>query len=602
MEYVKKLDFLSPPITLHFKGNDSHHSIMSAILTILVYALVLSATIYYFLGFINKDSPKAYFFTRYIENAGYFPVNASSMFNYVQFVDKFDNTKLGVDFSVLRVVGVNRIYYEQYMDDPTVLENENHWIYGYCNSDSDIKGIENLIDNIVYHNAACIREYYDKEKNAYFKTGEQGFVWPSVDKGCSNPESTFYGLIIQRCDNAPIQLKRDYLGECGSKTYIDEAIKKLSFKYQIIDHYADVLNYETPFTKYFYEVSSAVTDGIYIINHLNFNPADMLTHNGFFFDNEVREPSYFFTQNEKHTIDQALLENGRSTNGCLMAVYFWMQNTLQHYERTYDRFQDFLSDVGGISSIIMTLGYYLNLLINYYITLLDMEELIINRDEINYRDTKINRKPTFIRRINQIKNPPKKLIRSPQKKFPSSIKRINNMNNIYNSNDIQNEEFDINNKNLKNQEGTITKIYFNKNHVENYGMENAKNSMSSKQFIMDKTSSINNYINKKDYSKYNTYGEEKENKEESEKSVESKNKENEENKGELPIKKQNFNWFKYMLYLISCQNNNKTIDYYENIRTSLISEENIFQNYLDIYKLLKINGIPKKDIFNIIKQ
>ena len=44
------------------------------------------------------------------------------------------------------------------------------------------------------------------------------------------------------------------------------------------------------------------------------------------------------------------------------------------------------------------------------------------------------------------------------------------------------------------------------------------------------------------------------------------------------------------------------ITYYENIRSSLISEENIIQNYLDIYQLLKINGIPKKDIFNTIKR
>ena len=61
-----------------------------------------------------------------------------------------------------------------------------------------------------------------------------------------------------------------------------------------------------------------------------------------------------------------------------------MQNTLQQYERHYDRFQDFLSDVGGISRIITTVAFYLNILINYYVTLLDTEELIINRDKTNF--------------------------------------------------------------------------------------------------------------------------------------------------------------------------------------------------------------------------
>ena len=61
MEFMKKLDFLSPPITLNFKGEDHHPSIFSAILTIIIYILVFIAAIHYFLGFVNKDSPKTFF-------------------------------------------------------------------------------------------------------------------------------------------------------------------------------------------------------------------------------------------------------------------------------------------------------------------------------------------------------------------------------------------------------------------------------------------------------------------------------------------------------------------------------------------------------------
>ena len=53
-----------------------------------------------------------------------------------------------------------------------------------------------------------------------------------------------------------------------------------------------------------------------------------------------------------------------------------------------------------------------------------------------------------------------------------------------------------------------------------------------------------------------------------------------------------------MWYLICCCSNNKFIQHYEKIRESLISEENIIQNYIDIYNLLKIDGINKKSIFN----
>ena len=157
MSFLKKIDLISPNITLYFKGLRQHKSNPSAILAIISYILILASAIYYSLQFFRKKSPKAYFFTRYIEDAGYFPVNASSMFNYIQFIDKYDNTKLGFDFSVLRAVGVNSIYYEQYMDNPEVIETENHWIYGPCNYDSDIKGIEDLIDYTIYNNA-CMHQ------------------------------------------------------------------------------------------------------------------------------------------------------------------------------------------------------------------------------------------------------------------------------------------------------------------------------------------------------------------------------------------------------------------------------------------------------------
>ena len=566
MEFIKKFDFLSPPITLYFKGEDQHHSIASAILTFICYTLVLIATIYYFLGFINKDSPKAYFFTRYVEDAGNFPVNSSSMFNYIQFVDKFDSTKLGFDFSVFRAVGVNNIYYEQYMNYPEVISWVNHWIYGACNDNTDIEGIKDLIDPIVYKNAACIREYYNANEKKYYKTGENGFVWPVIEKGCSNPGSKFYGIIIQRCDHAPNSLKRNG-PECKSEKEISDIIGTLSFKYQIIDQYADILNYTNPFIKYFYEVTSAVQDGIYIINHLNFNPADMLTHNGIFFDKQIDEYSYFFKQNEKHIIDQSSLSANQTTKGCLIGVYFWMQNTLQHFERSYDRFQDLLSNIGGISSIIMTIGYYMNLLISCYISILDTEELIINRDKMNYGDRKsIDRRPTFIKKVNQIDNSSRRQYLTEQSNISSSKKgQLSSLNkrkeSLNSPNYIKFDEVEIyNNKKIPYQ----NKYYYKDNN----------------KILREKNQIINIKISNKSLRK----------------ALENNHKKNEE---DLHIKRHNFKWFKYIWYLICCKSNDKMIGYWENIRNCLISEENIIQNHLDIYHLLKINGIKKKDIFNI---
>ena len=63
-----------------------------------------------------------------------------------------------------------------------------------------------------------------------------------------------------------------------------------------------------------------------------------------------------------------------------------------------------------------------------------------------------------------------------------------------------------------------------------------------------------------------------------------------------PLEKQEFNWFKYIWYLICCGKNDPKIAYYEDFRAKLISEENIIQNYLDVYRLLKANNLQKVNI------
>jgi len=60
-----------------------------------------------------------------------------------------------------------------------------------------------------------------------------------------------------------------------------------------------------------------------------------------------------------------------------------------------------------------------------------------------------------------------------------------------------------------------------------------------------------------------------------------------------PNEKQNFNWFSYIKYLASCSKNNPEIYFYIDFRTKLNSEENIIQNYIDIYNLLDVNKIRK---------
>ena len=607
--FLKKLDMLSPPITLNFKEEGQHSSIFSGILSVIAYVLVFVAGVYYALEFINKESPKAYFFNRYIEDAGTFPVNASSMFNFIQIADTRTNDEIPFDFSVFRAVGFDDVYSEEYMNDPNIIYEKDHWVYGYCNNDSDTKGISYLINFNYYDKSACIRKYYNKDEKKYYNTNDPGFRWPIIKKGCSNPERTYYGIVIQRCDQAS-ELLKSQGDKCKSEDEITEYLNKVSLKYQLIDHYADMLNYKMPFTKYFYEVTSAITNGIYITNHLNFNPANMLTHNGIFFDNQVQERSYFFTQNEKHTVDQTSLAPGQSLNGCLIGIYFWMQNTLQYYERNYDRLQDVLSDIGGISSIVVTLAYFINLLVNNYIILLDTEDFVLSTEQENFLKREDSKKPTIFRRAREIMFPPRRtyaavgknsyLEEQPQDQQSSNYQRL-----MKDGVDI----YQNNNLNLKDEKvEPYVNIYLKRNNVlnnyyqnkyKNQNSTNLNNAIKEKEGSKEQNMKIygkrgrQNYYNSK-----NNYGEGSSTFKKETNFKISRIDKKESSDDSKPIEKQNFTWFKYIWYMICCGRNDKKIAYYETFRARLISEENIIQNYLDIYKLLKINNIPKRTLFD----
>ena len=609
---IRMLDWISSPITLYYRGENAHVSIPSAILSILAYVLVVVAGFYYALQFINRGSPKAYFFTRYVEDAGTFPVNHEQMFNFIQVSDPHTNQKVPLDFSAFRIVGFDDVQSEDYMDNPSIVKTKNHWIYGYCNNDSDTQEIGYLINQKYYFQSACIRKYYDKDKGRYYSTEESGFRWPIVEKGCSHPDRTYYGIIMQRCDKADQFLKDNGGPACKSSTDIDHIINQVSLNFQIIDHYADLLNYEEPFTKYFYEITSYIANNIYAIQHLNFNPVEMNTYNGFFFENIVKENLYYFTQNEKNTlVESDLISSNRTTNGCLIGIYFWMQNTLQYYERHYNRVQDTLSDIGGISNVILIIATSLNFLINQFIILLDVKNIETQLNlNFNIIKEKVLQTNLSTNKINEMMHPPRSLRNSQKMKFNNNQKNTsnnynnlnqnsNNTNSIKDSIDIRNSQ-NLNFKNTKNNNSKKNSIFLKKNNLVNKNYYDYFNEKSEKKESNDKVDNIytkrssnyelNIYDDKSSYNSQKRSNQKSHHKKRRESKISDKITEFEEEHDES----KEFNFCRYLKYLICCKRKNRTLRFYERFRIKIISEENIINNYFDVYNLLD-SKIRKND-------
>ena len=389
--FLKKIDVISPPITLFFKGGQSHSSIFSGILTIAIYIILFIFTVYYALEFINKQNPTAFFFNRFVEDAGEFSLNSSSLLHYVYLASKTNDLITHFDFDMLRIIGLEQINVDTYYSSVN-LNVTPHWLYGMCNSDgTDTKSFSNLIPSEENDNSACIRKYYNPKTKKYYDITDNNFIWPSIAHGMSNANFTYYGLIVERCKDDDLRTLSGF-GSCKSREEIDNYISSNAIVLEFIDHYPDVLNYKEPFAKYFYSISNLLYLNSYTVNNINFNPAMIKTHNGIIFDNVVEQHTYLFGQNEKVTFDEDFEvkdefwkitydENGNKktkSTGIVSAFYFWMQNRLQYYERNYKRLQDVLSNIGGLSRIVFTSASLINWLMSDYITLLDTEELVIS--------------------------------------------------------------------------------------------------------------------------------------------------------------------------------------------------------------------------------
>ena len=583
--FIKKFDFLSPPITLYFKGQNTHSSIISGILSLLACSVILGFGIYYALQFINKENPVAYFFNRYIEDAGTFPMNSSSIFSFLQMMNSKELLPKDTDFDSVRIIGLDRITIDNYMRDND-LEHYNHWLYGNCNNDSDTEGIGYLVTQDKFTQSACIRKYYDMNKKRYYDVGDSNFIWPIIHHGMSHPDANMYGVIVEKCRNDTL---RSLSGArvCKTPEYIEEYVYSSYVRFILIDNYADVLNYKNPLTKYLFAVTNGVFSGTFTTNHLNFNPAQVITDNGIFVENIKEEVSYIYSFNEKITSNQDLLitddignpildENGKEkykSTGIIIAFYFWMQNNLQLYQRKYQKIQDVLGDIGGLSSIILTIVSVINLLISDFIILLDTEELALNLNDKNLSSSDLKKKPTIFRKANGIMNPPRRIV----------YNRYDSQNQQKSTNFLRgrNEDIDYeyNNKEFQNDNN----ISFNNNYNDNIY-----------NFNRNKRYRLNEIKNKKN--EFENFGyikkvvRKKENLE--------PNKDNDKTEGESvlskkPNEKQNFNWFSYIKYIVLCGKNNPYISYYEDFRAKLISEENIIQNYIDVYRLLEVNKLKK---------
>ena len=199
--FLTKIDFLSPPISLYFRLLPSYSSYVSGILSIISIVLVIILLYSKLNNLFNRENSTldSTSFTYFVEDAGTIALNPSSLFHYISIEDLIEK-KEEFNFSYFNAIGFEKSL-KDYATDKNI-KNYDHWLYGYCNKEVDIKGIEDIISNNFFSKLACIRKFYDSKEGQYYDTNDPKFRFPSISHRTLNSNNKLYTIVIQDCEQS----------------------------------------------------------------------------------------------------------------------------------------------------------------------------------------------------------------------------------------------------------------------------------------------------------------------------------------------------------------------------------------------------------------
>ena len=527
--FIKYLDYLSPPISIYYKGNLTHSSIVSGIFSIIAIIAMIYLAVYFSLDLINRDNPNAFYYNSYVEDAGIFNLNTSSLFHFINIQVNIRGTFTHetVDFTTLNIIG-----FQGAVDNfLTIPQNQttfvSHWLYGPCNKDIHGKDLNDLMTYDFFGQCACITKYFDKPTRKYYELGDPNFKWPTISHGTNHKNGTIYSLFITKCNN---YLINEILGE-NSKCISDVEFSKY-FRIQgtrvinlyFVNNYINVLNYDFPSSSFFYKIEETMRNNKYFFDEININPALITSYNGIALYNKKEEISYVFDRSVSS------IEDNTGTN--LYGSYtFFLRNTMMYYQRTYKKIQDIVSSIGGISQVINIVAMYLNRMYNNFIVLYDTEELL---NSLITAEKKKHKKES--QKLNS---------RSRMKKLDEKdLKKNSSRSNFY-----REEAKDKNKIRINKSQNDIGKSGLRSNNPlfnSSKGFEGLKTHISNAD-----TGGLN---------KIETY----------------------------KIDKSKKNFWNYLCYRLFFRKKNKYFKVYENFRLKIISEEHFMRNHLNIYNLMKL--------------
>ena len=481
---MKKLDFLSPPITLFHLERRTHTSKIGGCFVIIMSIIYIGYISYLLFHLINHIKVTSIFYQKFEFEAGYYSFNTSSIFHFLQIYstangghfDKFES----------KYIRAFLTYFETNISYSN-LELYDHWLFDKCEDNIDNKNLDpDLFEHITnFTNAACIRYYYNSSERKYYFFEEKGFIWPHLEHGLSHRENIYLTTSVQKCINNSVI--NSILGNCSSQEEIDKYVNKYNFLYlYFTDTQIDPTNYYNPIQHYFQTVTTIIgNEKTYIESFIHFSPIKLKTNVGSLLGKSYQNNSYCFDYNRKGSA-----ENDKNLF-MLTRYYHFIQNNVQIYERIYNNIFDLLSEIGGVIQSVFYAFFWVNYIYNKYIIAYDTNSLFFSVKENDEKNIKKNKK------LNPIKKPndTNLMLKTNNYNLKKPLKKFESVRNYDNTKRAQFNIFKESNNNVIIKENSQSKDCYRINSINLNKSINFKTLIfpqNNKIIIDEQNSSVSN--------------------------------------------------------------------------------------------------------------
>ena len=454
--FCKKLDILSSPITLYNKGLKYHSSKGAIVLSIISFFLIALLSIGELIIFIHDaDRPTLSFYSKYSPESGSIGFNSSFFFHFISMQKSANNPdEQEIDFESFRIIGFET-YLDEYINDKNI-SNFNHWLYGPCNNDTDTIGISEMITQKYFTKSACIKKYFNSEEKKYYNLNESKYRVPKIEEGTYNFKKSFYSIIIEDCNDDSLSLIFNDNRKCKKEnnTYFKNIIKNGFINFHFIDHEVQNDDYFNPITKFFNTIDNKLSKDNYFINNLYFNPIILFSNYHSFFNDKLIS-NYTYTLDK---INENIKEKNNKKN-IYIGYYLWLNKKINLYYREHLTLINAISNIGGVSNVIISIFFFINKIFNNYAIYSDSKELF------NFSINQIKDNKTKIKLNNLLFN---NNFDSSKKSSPSLKEKIQNSNNIDKKNSLKVENItNENDETLCGNENIHNNAYIKENNYRN---------------------------------------------------------------------------------------------------------------------------------------